>query len=230
MIELAKPALDVGLYTNNRDESLAFWGTAIGLPYSELLPVGSGVQQHRHLIGESVLKINHSREPLGGADPSGIRAITISRPGMGAPSRLEDPDGNVVVLAPPDRGPERQLPVQQLRVHLTVSDLQRHLDFYGHALGLPEFGAHVFGCGVSQIELSEGAASLDPEQRAPGYRYLTVQVFDVRQTHSDILARGGREGLAPRKLGDVAHISFVRDPDGNWIEISQRKSLTGSLD
>jgi hypothetical protein len=22
----------------------------------------------------------------------------------------------------------------------------------------------------------------------------------------------------------------VRDPDGNWIEISQRKSITGSLD
>jgi hypothetical protein len=31
-------------------------------------------------------------------------------------------------------------------------------------------------------------------------------------------------------LGDVAYISFVRDPDGNWIEISQRKSITGSLD
>jgi hypothetical protein len=28
----------------------------------------------------------------------------------------------------------------------------------------------------------------------------------------------------------VAHISFVRDPNGNWIEISQRSSLTDSLD
>jgi lactoylglutathione lyase len=36
--------------------------------------------------------------------------------------------------------------------------------------------------------------------------------------------------MAPVKLGDVAHISFVRDPDGNWIEISQRKSITGTLD
>jgi lactoylglutathione lyase len=32
------------------------------------------------------------------------------------------------------------------------------------------------------------------------------------------------------RLGDVASISFVRDPDGNWIEVSQRKSITGSLD
>ncbi|HBK11323.1 MAG TPA: VOC family protein, partial [Gammaproteobacteria bacterium] len=40
---------------------------------------------------------------------------------------------------------------------------------------------------------------------------------------------GGAEGMAPVRLGDVAYISFVRDPDGNWIEISQRKSITGSL-
>jgi hypothetical protein len=32
------------------------------------------------------------------------------------------------------------------------------------------------------------------------------------------------------KLGDVADVAFMGDPDGNWIEISQRKSVTGSLD
>jgi predicted enzyme related to lactoylglutathione lyase len=57
-----------------------------------------------------------------------------------------------------------------------------------------------------------------------------VQVYDVRSTHARVLEHGGREGRAPIRLGDVAHISFVRDPDGNWIEISQRKSITGSLD
>jgi lactoylglutathione lyase len=33
----------------------------------------------------------------------------------------------------------------------------------------------------------------------------------------------------PIRLGDVAAISFVRDPGGNWLEISQRASLTGAL-
>ena len=47
---------------------------------------------------------------------------------------------------------------------------------------------------------------------------------------SAVLAGGGAEGMAPVRLGDVAYISFVRDPDGNWLEISQRKSITGSLD
>lgn len=36
-------------------------------------------------------------------------------------------------------------------------------------------------------------------------------------------------GAAPVTLGKVARICFVRDPDGNWIEISQRASLTGKL-
>jgi lactoylglutathione lyase len=43
------------------------------------------------------------------------------------------------------------------------------------------------------------------------------------------VARGGTEGRPPLTLGATARISFVRDPDGNWIEISQRASLTGPL-
>jgi lactoylglutathione lyase len=38
-----------------------------------------------------------------------------------------------------------------------------------------------------------------------------------------------REGLAPITLGDVARISMILDPDGNWIELSRRASIVGSL-
>ena len=31
-------------------------------------------------------------------------------------------------------------------------------------------------------------------------------------------------------LGKTARISMVRDPDGAWIELSQRASIVGSLD
>jgi lactoylglutathione lyase len=37
------------------------------------------------------------------------------------------------------------------------------------------------------------------------------------------------EGTAPMRLGKVARISMIRDPDGNFIEISQRASLTGPI-
>ncbi len=63
-----------------------------------------------------------------------------------------------------------------------------------------------------------------------GYRYFTIQVRRVNEEHARAVADGGREGRAPLTLGDIARISFVRDPDGNWIELSQRASLTGSLD
>ncbi len=226
MVELAKAAIDVGLYTNRREPMLEFWQERVGLPFSELLPVGGGVQQLRHAIGDSVLKINHSRAPLEAAPACGIAALSIAMPEVSELEELADPDGNRVALVPPGHDG-----VTQLRVHLAVSELDAHRRFYGEVLGLPTRDGDVFACGASQLALSEtGTAHLDPAQRAPGYRYLTIQVYDVRATHAQILADGGREGLAPVRLGDVAHISFVRDPDGNWIEISQRKSITGSLD
>jgi lactoylglutathione lyase len=225
MIELAKPALDVGLFTNDREGMLAFWQQRAGIPFSELLPLGGGLQQHRHAIGQSVLKINHVRAPLPNAAPGGIRRLRIAREGLAAPVSLTDPDGNPLDLVPAGHDG-----IEQLRVDLVVSDLAAHRHYYGTVLGLPALDECTYRCGVSQIRLAEGPATRDPEQQARGYRYLTIQVFDVKGVHAGILARGGREGRPPVRLGEVAHISFVRDPDGNWLEISQRKSLTGSLD
>ncbi len=225
MIELAKQAIDVGLFTRNREPVLAFWQHDVGLPFTEMLPLGGGLQQHRHAIGDTVLKINHCRDALADAPACGIRNLILSRPGTGEVLRLTDPDGNRLTLVPEGRDG-----IGQLRVELVVSDLQRHQDFYGGVLGLPELRSDIFLCGISELRLLPGAAQLDPVQRAKGYRYLTIQVFDVLGCHAEIIHRGGREGSPPVKLGDIAHIAFVRDPDGNWIEVSQRKSLTGSLD
>ena len=38
-----------------------------------------------------------------------------------------------------------------------------------------------------------------------------------------------RIASAPVTLGDVARISMILDPDGNWIELSRRASVVGSL-
>jgi lactoylglutathione lyase len=65
--------------------------------------------------------------------------------------------------------------------------------------------------------------------RGPGYRYMTVQIFDCLAEYAGILARGGTSGGEPRLLGETVRYAFVCDPDGNHIEISQRASLTGSL-
>ena len=225
-MKLAKEALDVGLNTNALDPMLAFWQEQAGVPFSELLPVGGGVRQHRHAIGDSVLKINHNRDPLADAPPSGIARVEVFSDAVDDRLDLNDPDGNEVTLSPSgDATPN-------LRVHLAANDLDRSASFYGDTLELPEVGQHCFAVGRSQIQLHTATTPIATpvERTARGYRYMTVQVFDVVAEHAAVLAGGGGEGMAPVRLGDVAFISFVRDPDGNWLEISQRKSLTGSLD
>ncbi len=86
----------------------------------------------------------------------------------------------------------------------------------------------VYRCGDSLlIVAAQGPVERCDEWRAPGFRYFTVQVRDCLAEHQAILDRGGTEGQAPIVLGDTVRYSFVRDPDGTFIEISQRASLTG---
>ena len=68
-MQLDNAELDVGRYTTQREAMLELWQRHVGVPFDELLPVGRGVQLHRHLIGESILKNNHSREPMVRAMP-----------------------------------------------------------------------------------------------------------------------------------------------------------------
>lgn len=221
----AKQALDVGLYTMQREAMLAFWQQEAGVPFDEMLPVGGGVQQHRHRIGASILKINHVRDPLPAAAASGYRRLSIAREGLAAPRELRDPDGNALRLVP--AGLEG---IGQLEMEIAVRDLAASRHFWGHAMQLEEISEGRFRLGESLLRLLPDVSVVpDQPMRAAGWRYTTVQVFDVVGEHAGILARGGREGMAPRRLGEVAYISFVCDPDGRWIEISQRKSLTGSL-
>ena len=79
------------------------------------------------------------------------------------------------------------------------------------------------------LEQSPDAPS-DADMEGKGWRYITFQVFEVDRDHAHVLAHGGREARAPVTLGTTARISMVRDPDGNWIELSQRASITGSLE
>ncbi|HEX7774970.1 MAG TPA: VOC family protein [Parvibaculum sp.] len=228
-MNLAKPRIDVGLFTNRIEEMLTFYQGEVGLPLDHVLPLGKGRQQHRHDLLGSVLKINASRDPIAEQAPSGYRELLIAREGLLGPKRLTDPDGNAVTLVPPGL-----FGIERIGIKLAVRDVAAHRRFYAQALELPdvpEEGGLSFLAGDSVIMIEEDAsAPADATIEGTGFRYLTIQVFKTDEEHAGILARGGREGSAPQTLGKVARISFVRDPDGNWIEISQRASLVGALD
>jgi len=114
-----------------------------------------------------------------------------------------------------------------------VRDLAAHRRFYAEGLGLTEeacAGGAAFRAGETLLILEERAdAPSDAVFAGKGWRYITFQVFKVDEEHARVLARGGREAMAPTTLGTTARISMVRDPDGNWIELSQRASIVGSL-
>jgi catechol 2,3-dioxygenase-like lactoylglutathione lyase family enzyme len=236
-MELAKNCLDVGLFTNRVDEMKGFYGERLRLPYEELLPLGGGMQQHRYGLLGSVLKINHSRSVLPARSPGGYRRLTISDPRTPLQLELTDPDGNSIELLPTG-----QRGIRQIEIHVGVTSEPDFAKFYGEALGGERVDERRYRIGETILSFAhdpaarraDKSASLSAMEviasmRAVGLRYFTVQVKNSDAEHQRLLSMGVWEGAAPVTLGKVARISFIRDPDGNWIEISQRASLTGAL-
>jgi lactoylglutathione lyase len=163
------------------------------------------------------------REPV-----AGFRELIIARPGLTGPSTLIDPEGNRVVLVPPG-----VFGIHQIGVRMSVRNLAATRYFFAFVLGLP-VADDVEGCrisvGASRLLLTEDPhAELDPPVDGLGWRYITLQIFDTNAVYEAVLERGGRAGRPPKTLGAVARYALVRDPDGNWIELSQRASLTGPI-
>ena len=226
-VELAKDRIDVGHYTNRWDEAQPFWRDEVGLAYEELLKVGGGVHQHRFGVRGSVCKVNVARADVAAAPTAFVR-LTIADDGCAEPRSLVDPDGTSVTVVP--AGHEG---VTGLAVDWATADVEALGRLLADGFGaepIAAAGATAWRIGTSLLRLVH-----DPSV-APvggmfgrGFRYLTVQVRDVRAAHAHLLSAGWTEGRAPVKLGETAFISFVRDPGGSWVEVSQRASLTGPL-
>jgi catechol 2,3-dioxygenase-like lactoylglutathione lyase family enzyme len=227
-MQLAKNVIDVGLSTNQLEAMLPFWQQDIGLRFDHVLPVRRGQKQYRHDALGSVIKLNHHVEPLPDAAPSGYRELVIAREGVEKSRAIVDPDGNRVRLVPPG-----QDGITQIAVAMAVRSLSEHRRFYGDILGFAEQrwpGGAAFRLGDSLVLLEEDrAATVDPLRQARGWRYITLQVADIDAVHDELRSKGVREGLAPVTLGEVARISMILDPDGNWIELSRRASIVGNL-
>jgi len=224
-MKLAKPVIDVGVFADPLEPALGFWQDEVGLPFEEVLPTGGGNHQHRHDMNGSVLKLNHPRGGLPDAPPSGYRELWIARDGLAEARVLRDPHGLPVRLVP--TGADE---VSGIAVRVAVRDASAQRRLYGDALGMSEERPGAYRCGESLLLVEEDPeAAFDVPIAGAGLRYLTLQIHDCEAAHAAVLASGGIEGMPPRRMGDVAIFSMVRDPDGNWIELSQRASLVGPL-
>lgn len=222
-MDLAKPHLDCGLYTNRIDELRAFYADTVGLPYEELLKAGGGIHQHRYGLRGAVLKVNASREPLPDG-PTTLRRLLIADDAVSEPRVLTDPDGLAVTVVP-----SGAFDVDTVGVQWASSDPARLARLLEEGFGAAKVRDDAWRVGTTLLLLEDDAGARHTGLRARGFRYLTVQVRDVRAEHARLVGLGWTEQTPPVRLGEVAYISFVRDFDGTPIEISQRASLTGPL-
>jgi lactoylglutathione lyase len=214
-IEFAKPAFDVGFATNDIDGYSLFWGGRVGLPYDHMAKLGGGFHQHRWTLGDSIIKVNHTRTSLPEPPAGGYSGLTVGHTENAA---LTTPDDIPVMLAPSASA--------DLVLHAKTADLDAFMRFYSEALGLTRDGLDALTLGRSRIIAEPGKAERVDGWRERGLRYLTVQIFDCDGITAALERAGIEIGMAPTTVGQVRY-SFVRDPDGNWIELSERASLTG---
>ncbi|MGE0485995.1 MAG: VOC family protein [Gammaproteobacteria bacterium] len=220
---LSKPCFDIGYFTNDLEPMLAFWRVALGLAAEPPIAFNDGLTQYRHALGASVLKINTARGGVANAPPSGYRELLIARDDVGAPRTLHDPDGNRVTLVPPGHDG-----ITGVALRLAVADAARQGAFLVDAMGFEAVGPDTYRSGDSLLFVEEDhALGRAGHWVNAGLRYFTLHVMRVDAAFAAITAAGAEIGEAPYSIGQIARISFVRDPHGNWIEVAQRAALAG---
>ena len=227
----ARTGFDIGLFSNTRDAQLEFWQQRVGLPFDHLGKLGGGIQQHRHVLGDAILKMNHARDVLPPIPGGGFTTLCLFGD-FDTPEVLADPDGNRV-----ERWGKGAGGGGRYGLCIASPDPARLAHFYGATLGLtecpvPADGPPAIAClahGGGRIFVTAAAPGWaeSPDWRGPGYRYLTLQVMSARDAWAEALAAGARVGEALRDLGELVRFGFIRDPDGNWIELSERTTFTG---
>ena len=80
----------------------------------------------------------------------------------------------------------------------------------------------------SRLNLGGGAGESGVRHRVAARHINVRKVADIDAVHEELRGKGVREGLAPITLGEVARISMILDPDGNWIELSRRASTSAA--
>lgn len=221
-MRLAKQHLDIGLFTNNIGAHLDFWGQDVGLRLDHELELSDIWVQHRFDAHDSVIKINEYRKPLANQAPSGYRELIIAHDEPDS-RQSKHPGGDGVRVVP--KGTDG---IVGIGITVTTQDPQRMMAFYIEAMEFEQVDDFVARCGDSLLFVDKGPGGIKTDGFIDAnFRYLTVQIYDADQACRDIVARGGSLGQAPISFGDVARYGFVCDPDGNWIEISARTSLTG---
>jgi lactoylglutathione lyase len=120
-------------------------------------------------------------------------------------------------------------------VGIRVTDLERSMGFYTRLLGLQEAKRRdmtQWGLGIwvllrdpisgHQLELNwypPGSRYATPYAPGEALDHVGFIVDDVEATYRELVARGAEPAVHPSEADGWT--AYVKDPDGNWIEIYQ---------
>lgn len=220
-VTLSKPQLDVGTMVHDWPAAEAFWRDVVGLPYTKFEKIGGGVRQYRFDGHGSVIKVNHSRQSMD-SHPTVHRRLRIVSDRVAEPEVVHDTEGVEIELVPAGHDG-----IVDVEIVNAVRDMEAARRFWVEGLGADEIEPGRFRSGTSLVRcVVEPDLTRPTERSAPGFRYITVQVQDVDAAWQHLVDLGFHGEMAPFTLGDIARISFVRDFDGGYVEVSQRAEFT----
>jgi catechol 2,3-dioxygenase-like lactoylglutathione lyase family enzyme len=217
---LARPGLDLGIPTDHGAAMRAFYEHELGLTLHSENEIIEGHDEVFYELHGSWLKLNTSVEPLAPA-VTGFRALLVADPDPAADVRtLHDPDGLPVTVMP--RG---HLGLDELGLEMLVPDIDAQARFLLDGCGAERVGERGYRVGntVIFLERSVSPMAITPIVRR-GLTMLTFVVTDLLDAHQFLLDHGAIHGLRAADDPGVPGrclFSFVRDPNGNWIELVQ---------
>jgi len=117
-----------------------------------------------------------------------------------------------------------------LHTCLNVTDLDRSIRFYTKQMGLKFVSRHEVKQNNAEIAFLEdestGALELthwrDKKSLAEGdnFDHIAFETKDIGSSIRDLRANGVTIAMEPFSLqGSSGKIAFVKDPDGNWLEL-----------
>jgi len=125
------------------------------------------------------------------------------------------------------------MPLQYFGIRVT--NLERSLKFYMEGLGLKEERRGKMSHGGIWVNLEDPATKqrLELNYYPPGNRFATpytpgegldhigFKVKDARKEFARLVAMGAQVAIEPWQESDHEVVSYVKDPDGNWVEVYQ---------
>lgn len=120
-----------------------------------------------------------------------------------------------------------------LHTCLNVSDLDRSIEFYTHLIGLRLVSRREVKQNNAEIAFlqDESGAAIeltrwrDKKNLVEGdnFDHIALAVNDVRNTIDELKANGVTIAMEPFSLsGSSSKIAFIKDPDGNWLELIEK--------